>query len=99
MNELDEDTGGALDGLRVLDIGTLNPGPLVAAMLGDLGADVVKVEPPTSDPLRQFGKGRGGRSSTWAVIGRNKRSIALDLASEAGQRLLLRLVKHADVLV
>ena len=99
VSELDEDTGGALEGLRVLDIGTLNPGPLVAAMLGDLGADVVKVEPPTGDPLRQFGKGRGGRSNTWAVIGRNKRSIALDLASEAGQRLLLRLVKHADVLV
>jgi succinyl-CoA---D-citramalate CoA-transferase len=88
-----------LDGLRVLDIGTLFPGPLCAAMLGDLGADVIKVEPPGGDGLRGMGEKIDGRSLAWAVIGRNKRSITLDLDDARGQGLLHRLVERADLVV
>lgn len=90
---------GALDGLRVLDISTLFAAPQVAAALGDLGADVVKVEPPQGDPLRAMGAQRGGRSLMWALAARNKRSITLDLDDDAGRDLLHQLVKRADVLV
>jgi len=88
-----------LDGLRVLDIGTLFPAPLCAAMLGDLGADVIKVEPPGGDSLRSMGAKVDGHSLGWAVVGRNKRSITLDLSQPRGQALLHRLVERADLLV
>ncbi len=91
--------GGALEGLRVLDISTLFAAPQIAAALGDLGADVVKVEPPQGDPLRAMGVQRDGRSLMWALVGRNKRSIALDLDTDGGRDLLHRLVDRADVLV
>jgi crotonobetainyl-CoA:carnitine CoA-transferase CaiB-like acyl-CoA transferase len=90
---------GALDGLHVLDISTLFAAPQIAAALGDLGADVVKVEPPQGDPLRAMGAQRDGRSLMWALAARNKRSITLDLDDEAGRDLLHRLVERADVLV
>jgi len=88
-----------LDGLRVLDIGTLFPAPLCAAMLGDLGADVIKVEPPGGDSLRSVGAKVDGHSLGWAVVGRNKRSITLDLNQPRGQALLHRLVERADLVV
>jgi len=91
--------GGALDGLRVLDISTLFAAPQVAAALGDLGADVVKVEPPQGDPLRAIGAQRDGRSLMWALVGRNKRSITLDLDTDGERDLFHRLVGQADVLV
>jgi crotonobetainyl-CoA:carnitine CoA-transferase CaiB-like acyl-CoA transferase len=90
---------GALEGLRVLDISTLFAAPQIAAVLGDLGADVVKVEPPQGDPLRVMGTQRDGRSLMWALVSRNKRSITLDLDNEAGRDLLHRLVERSDVLV
>jgi crotonobetainyl-CoA:carnitine CoA-transferase CaiB-like acyl-CoA transferase len=90
---------GPLEGLRVLDIGTLFPAPLCAAMLGDLGADVIKVEPPGGDSLRAMGAKVDGQSLAWAVVGRNKRSITLDLNQARGQELLHRLVERADLLV
>ena len=90
---------GALDGLRVLDIATLYSAPLVAAMLGDLGADVIKIEPPTGDGLRGLGATAEGRSLTWAAVGRNKRSVTLDLREPRGQELLHRLVASADIVV
>jgi crotonobetainyl-CoA:carnitine CoA-transferase CaiB-like acyl-CoA transferase len=90
---------GALDGLRVLDISTLFAAPQIAAVLGDLGADVVKVEPPQGDPLRAMGAQREGRSLMWALAARNKRAITLDFDNEAGRDLLHRLVERADVLV
>jgi crotonobetainyl-CoA:carnitine CoA-transferase CaiB-like acyl-CoA transferase len=90
---------GALAGLRVLDISTLFAAPQIAAVLGDLGADVVKVEPPQGDPLRAMGAQRDGRSLMWALVSRNKRAITLDLDTEAGRDLLHRLVERADVLV
>jgi crotonobetainyl-CoA:carnitine CoA-transferase CaiB-like acyl-CoA transferase len=91
--------GGALDGLRVLDIATLYSAPLVAAMLGDLGADVIKIESPAGDALRGLGVHSEGQSLTWAAVGRNKRSVALDLEAPRGRALLHRLVEGTDVLV
>jgi crotonobetainyl-CoA:carnitine CoA-transferase CaiB-like acyl-CoA transferase len=91
--------GGALDRLRVLDISTLFAAPQIAAVLGDLGADVVKVEPPQGDPLRAMGAQRRGRSLMWALVARNKRSVTLDLDTDVGLDLLHGLVGRADVLV
>jgi crotonobetainyl-CoA:carnitine CoA-transferase CaiB-like acyl-CoA transferase len=90
---------GPLEGLRVLDIGTLFPAGLCSAMLGDLGADVIKVEPPGGDSLRTMGAKVDGQSLVWAVVGRNKRSITLDLNQARGQELLHRLVERADLVV
>jgi crotonobetainyl-CoA:carnitine CoA-transferase CaiB-like acyl-CoA transferase len=90
---------GALDGLRVLDLSTLFAAPQVATILGDFGADVVKVEPPEGDPLRHMGISRDGESLMWAMVGRNKRSLTLDPTTPDGQATLHRLVAVADVVV
>ena len=86
-------TDGALTGVRVLDAAILYPAPLLAAMLGDFGADVVKVEPLGGDPLRAMG------SVPWAIAGRNKRSVRLDLDTAEGLDMLQRLAAAADVVV
>ena len=92
---------GPLTGLRVLEVATMFAAPQVATMLADLGADVVKVEPPGGDPMRAMGQRWGGRSVAWEAIGRNKRSIALDLDLEGGddRETFAALVRAADVLV
>jgi crotonobetainyl-CoA:carnitine CoA-transferase CaiB-like acyl-CoA transferase len=92
-------SGGSLAGVRVLDIATLFPAPLLAAMLGDLGADVVKVEAPEGDPLRRTGVARHGKSTAWALVGRNKRSVIVDTNDPDGLRLLHRLGAVADIVV
>ncbi|MEY2420320.1 MAG: hypothetical protein QOI95_387 [Acidimicrobiaceae bacterium] len=83
----------ALAGVRVVDVASLFPAPVLAAMLGDFGADVVKVEPRDGDPLRAIGAG------PWAVAGRNKRSVRLDFDTTDGLELLHRLIEVADVIV
>jgi crotonobetainyl-CoA:carnitine CoA-transferase CaiB-like acyl-CoA transferase len=90
---------GSLDGLRVVDAATLVAGPLLATLLGDHGADVVKVEHPRGDPLRTLGAQREGVGLWWTIVGRNKRSVTLDLSHARGQELLTALVRDADVLV
>jgi crotonobetainyl-CoA:carnitine CoA-transferase CaiB-like acyl-CoA transferase len=91
---------GPLVGLRVLDLGTRIGAPFAATLLADLGADVVKVElPGQGDFMRSIGPFADGHSLFWAVEGRGKRSITLDLRKPAGQDLLKRLVPHADVVV
>jgi crotonobetainyl-CoA:carnitine CoA-transferase CaiB-like acyl-CoA transferase len=90
---------GALDGLRVVDAATLIAGPLLASLLGDHGADVVKVEHPRGDALRTLGEEREGVGLWWAVVGRNKRSVTLNLSDERGQELLRGLLDGADVLI
>jgi crotonobetainyl-CoA:carnitine CoA-transferase CaiB-like acyl-CoA transferase len=85
--------------LRVLDLATLFAAPALATHLADLGADVVKVEPPEGDPQRLVGAMRGGNSLAWALVGRNKRSITVDHSSGAGRSLLKRLAQKADVVV
>jgi len=91
---------GALDGIRVLDLGTRVGAPFAATLLGELGADVIKVEQPgTGDFMRTIGPFDGETSLWWSVEGRGKRSITLDLSTPKGQAILKRLVPHADVLV
>lgn len=92
---------GALDGLRVLDLTRILAGPLCAQMLGDMGADVIKVEPPgTGDDTRTWGPPfTGGESAYFLGVNRNKRSLTLNMAVKSGQEILARLVKRSDVLV
>lgn len=91
---------GALDGLTVIDASTLFAGPLAAMHLGDMGAAVVKVEhPQRPDPARGHGPSKDGQNLWWKTIGRNKRTIALDLHTDGGREALLRLASTADVLI
>jgi crotonobetainyl-CoA:carnitine CoA-transferase CaiB-like acyl-CoA transferase len=89
----------ALAGLRVLDLSSFMAAPQVSAMLGDFGADVVKVEPPAGDPMRSMGVRRNGHSLMWALVGRNKRSVVLDADTEPGRARLRSLTAVADVVV
>ncbi len=91
--------GKALSGMTVLDISTLFSAPQISAMLGDLGADVIKVEPPGGDPLRAIGAKRQGHSLMWAMVNRNKRAITLDMRQPSGQEMLRQLATKVDVLV
>ena len=88
-----------LVGLRVLELATLYAAPQIGAMLADLGADVVKVEPPAGDPMRAMGVMRDGTSRNWCWVARHKRSVVLDLDLEADHATFRRLVGAADVLV
>ncbi|MFF8576784.1 CaiB/BaiF CoA transferase family protein [Streptomyces sp. NPDC015408] len=93
-------TAAPLTGLRVLDLATLFAGPLAATMLGDFGAEVVKVEHPSRpDPSRGHGPSKDGIGLWWKILGRNKRTITLDLSKPAGRTTLLRLVSTADVVI
>lgn len=91
---------GPLTGLRVLDLSRVLAGPYCAMLLGDMGADVVKVEPPGGDDTRQWGPPFAeGESAYYLSCNRNKRSLVLDLRAEAGQEVLQRLAATADVLI
>jgi crotonobetainyl-CoA:carnitine CoA-transferase CaiB-like acyl-CoA transferase len=93
--------GGALAGLRVIDLSRVLAGPLCTQMLADHGADVVKVEPPSGDETRTLGPpfDERGDAAYFTALNRGKRGIALDLSRAEGQALLLRLLEQADVLV
>ncbi|MFF8100580.1 CaiB/BaiF CoA transferase family protein [Streptomyces sp. NPDC016640] len=92
--------GPPLTGLRVLDLATLFAGPLAATLLGDFGAEVVKVEHPRRpDPARGHGPSKNGVGLWWKVLGRNKRTITLDLSAPGGRATLLRLAGTADVVI
>jgi crotonobetainyl-CoA:carnitine CoA-transferase CaiB-like acyl-CoA transferase len=91
---------GPLEGLRVLDISNVIAGPFAAALLGDFGAEVLKVElPGGGDPLRSFPPFKDGKPLIWKVTNRNKRAITLDLRKPTGQALFKRLVARHDVLI
>ncbi len=91
---------GPLAGLRVLDLATMMAAPWAATFLADYGADVIKVERPgEGDHARAFGLQKDGEPVFWKSLGRNKRSLALDLKSEGGREVLLRLVEKADVVI
>jgi crotonobetainyl-CoA:carnitine CoA-transferase CaiB-like acyl-CoA transferase len=90
---------GPLDGVRVLDLGTVYAAPIAAMLLGDFGADVVKVEHPRGDPARTHGHNKDGHGLWWKVISRNKRAVTLDLGRPQGRELLEGLVEQADVLI
>ncbi|WP_317442800.1 CoA transferase [Streptomyces collinus] len=89
-----------LAGLRVLDLATLFAGPMAATLLGDYGAEVIKVEHPRRpDPCRGHGPAKHGVGLWWKVLGRNKRAVTLDLSRPGGRATLLRLAATADVLI
>ena len=91
-------SGGALDGIKVVEMGQLIAGPFCGQLLGDMGAEIVKLEPPvTGDQMRNWGQ--GDKPSWWRVIARNKYSVAVDLRSEEGQALARELIAKADILI
>src|SRR5262252_5342136 len=91
---------GPLTGIRVLDLGTRIAAPFAATLLADFGAEVIKVELPGSgDFMRSIGPFVDGYSLWWAVEGRNKKSITLDLRQPRGRELLMRLTAVSDVVV
>ncbi len=93
-------SGGALNGVRVIDLSRVLGGPYCTQILGDHGADVIKIEPPAGDETRTWGPPfEDGTASYFVGVNRNKRTIALDLAQESGRAVLLRLLDDADVLV
>jgi len=90
----------ALDGIRVVDLTRYLSGPALTMLLGDLGADVVKVEPlPLGDPARQSGPFHGSESVYYLASNRNKRGIALDLRTQEGIQACRDLIRGADVFV
>jgi formyl-CoA transferase len=100
MNASTPTAPGPLQGLKIVEMGQLIAGPFAAKTLGDLGADVIKIEPPEGgDPLRQWRLIKDGTSVWWQVQSRNKRSIALDLRQPEGQAIARELIAQADVLV
>jgi crotonobetainyl-CoA:carnitine CoA-transferase CaiB-like acyl-CoA transferase len=88
-----------LTGIRVLDVSTVYAAPISAMLLGDYGADVIKVEHPRGDPARTHGWNRDGHGLWWKVIARNKRTVTLNLGKPEGQDILRRLALEADVLI
>ena len=92
---------GALSDLVVIEMGTLIAGPFCGQILGDFGAEVIKVEDPkVGDPMRQWGRSLPkGLSPWWPVIGRNKKSVGIDLRKPEGQALAKELIAQADVVI
>ncbi len=89
-----------LDGIRVIEIGQLLAGPFTGCLLGYFGAEVIKIEPPAGgDPIRGWRVVEDGTSLWWRSLGRNKKSITLDLKADAGRDIARRLIEGADVLI
>lgn len=90
---------GALSGIRVIDLTRIIAGPFCTQLLGDMGAEVLKIEPAKGDPVRVQGQMVDGESWYFAQVNRNKKSVVLDLYSDDGKEKLARLIETADVLV
>lgn len=91
---------GPLSGLRVLELGSFIAGPFAGQLLGDYGAEVLKVETTeTGDPMRRWGITRDGESLWWPVIARNKKSLAIDLRQEEGRSLVRQLTAEVDIVL
>lgn len=100
MHEKSSDSDMPLAGVKVLELGSLIAGPYACALLAQFGADVIKVEPPgVGDPLRKWRKLHKDTSLWWYTQSRNKKSVTLDLKSEAGQEIVRKLAADADIVV
>lgn len=88
-----------LAGVRILELGHYVAAPFATRLLGDLGADIIKVEPPDGDPVRQWGALFKGSAPWWSVHARNKKCISLDLKKPAAQRIVLELIRSCDAVV
>jgi formyl-CoA transferase/succinyl-CoA--D-citramalate CoA-transferase len=94
------DGQGPLAGVRVLELGSFIAGPFSGQLLGDYGAEIIKVEPPgEGDPMRRWGITRNGDSLWWPAIGRNKRSVTLDLRDERARAVVRRLAAACDIVI
>src|SRR5580765_8554123 len=89
----------ALEGVRVLDVTQVMAGPFCSMMLADLGADVIKIEPPGGDSTRQMLGAVGRESAAFNAVNRGKRSLVLNLKAAAGREALLRMARSCDILV
>ena len=89
---------GPLQGVKVAEFSQIIAGPFAGVLLSDLGADVIKVEPPRGDPWRRPAVGAQGEQRVFIAVNRGKRSITLDLASEAGRAAVHRLAEYVDVI-
>ncbi len=95
-----EGKGGPLSGVTVIEMGSFIAGPFAGQLLGDYGADVIKIEPPGSgDPMRKWGVLRDNHSLWWPSIARNKRSVCIDLRVAAGREVVKRLVKGSEIVI
>ena len=101
MSADNNQTGGPLSGLRVIELGTLLAGPFCGQLMGDLGAEIIKVEAPgAGDPMRQWGQEKAhGKSLWWPVIARNKKSITVNLRVPEGQKIICDLAAKSDFLL
>lgn len=88
-----------LHGLKVIELGQLLAGPFAGCMLGYFGAEVIKIEPPGGDPIRNWRELKDGTSLWWRSLARNKKCISLDLKSEQGRELVKQLMMDADVVI
>lgn len=99
MNASDESVHGPLHGVTVLEVGSFIAGPFAGQLLGDYGADVIKVEPPTGDPMRRWGVTVDDESLWWPTLARNKRSIVADLKDDVDLARVRALAAECDVLL
>ena len=91
---------GPLDGIKVIDLSTIVSGPLAGSLMGDQGADVVKIESPTRpDNARFMGPIRGENGALFAAANRSKRSLALDLKKEGAKDIIYKLIENSDVIM
>jgi crotonobetainyl-CoA:carnitine CoA-transferase CaiB-like acyl-CoA transferase len=90
---------GPLTGLRILEIGHFIAAPFCTRVLGDMGADIIKIEPPTGDPIRTWGQQRDGHSPWWSQHARNKRCITLNLKHEKAREIIVKLAGECDAVV
>src|SRR5262249_10791176 len=98
--DMNPDVSGPLAGVRVLEMGSLIAGPFAGQLFGDLGADVIKVEPvEEGDPMRRCGHTVDGQSLWWPAIARNKRSVAINLREPDGQDLVRSLAARCDIVI
>ena len=100
MNSLEPKLTRPLDGIRVIELGQLLAGPFTGALLGYFGAEVIKIEPPEGgDPIRGWREVQEGTSLWWHSLGRNKKSVTLDLKTDQGRALAAKLIDKADVAI
>ena len=91
---------GPLEGIKIVDISTIVSGPLAASMLGDQGAEVIKIEPPyRGENARVMGPIKEGSGALFAVVNRSKRSLAMDLKQEESKKIIYKLIESADVII
>jgi formyl-CoA transferase len=96
---MESTTGGALGGVRVLDVTQVMAGPFCTMLLADLGADVIKIEPPAGDMTRRMPGGVGTDTPAYNAVNRGKRSVVLDLKAPAGRSAVARLAQDADIFI